>query len=235
LNDLYLAPFDIYLPVPFIWAVVVFFGLGFGQFPDLYFLPPAAWAGFYGPRAFPLSVLRHNSGLARADPGLFLSLSKGQMPPLRTCDRGALRPDRAGNPCFCPGSDRLNPFLNPLPVIWGSLYQPARDIHGYHPTFSADEKQRRLGFAFVARHAARQPYPRPLVRISDKNLEPDEIRQMIYAIMSEQQRSVFEENMEIDFAVTLQPGSALPCQRLYHAQRSGRRVPYHSVDRPDFG
>ncbi len=41
-----------------------------------------------------------------------------------------------------------------------------------------------------------------LVRISDKNLTADEIRQMIYAIMSEQQRSVFEENMEIDFAVT---------------------------------
>jgi twitching motility protein PilT len=41
-----------------------------------------------------------------------------------------------------------------------------------------------------------------LVRISDKNLEPDEIRQMVYAIMSEQQRSIFEENMEIDFAVS---------------------------------
>jgi prepilin signal peptidase PulO-like enzyme (type II secretory pathway) len=32
LNDLYLAPFDIYLPVPFIWVVVVFFGLALGSF-----------------------------------------------------------------------------------------------------------------------------------------------------------------------------------------------------------
>lgn len=41
-----------------------------------------------------------------------------------------------------------------------------------------------------------------LVRINETALTADDIRHMIYAIMSEQQRSVFEENMEIDFAVT---------------------------------
>jgi twitching motility protein PilT len=40
-----------------------------------------------------------------------------------------------------------------------------------------------------------------LTRLTDKALTSDEIREMIYAIMSEQQRSVFEANMEIDFAI----------------------------------
>lgn len=41
-----------------------------------------------------------------------------------------------------------------------------------------------------------------LKRLSDEPLSPDEIRQMIYALMSEHQRSVFEQNMEIDFAIS---------------------------------
>ena len=41
-----------------------------------------------------------------------------------------------------------------------------------------------------------------LIRLSDQMLMADEIRQMIYAIMSDHQRSVFEENMEIDFAIS---------------------------------
>lgn len=41
-----------------------------------------------------------------------------------------------------------------------------------------------------------------LTRINDTPLGPDEIRQMVYTLMSEQQRAAFEENMEIDFAIS---------------------------------
>ncbi len=32
MNDIYLAPFGIYLPLPFIWVVAAFFGLALGSF-----------------------------------------------------------------------------------------------------------------------------------------------------------------------------------------------------------
>lgn len=41
-----------------------------------------------------------------------------------------------------------------------------------------------------------------LRRLSEEKLTGDGIRQMIYALMSESQRTVFEENMEIDFAIS---------------------------------
>lgn len=41
-----------------------------------------------------------------------------------------------------------------------------------------------------------------LRRIGNENLTSDQIRQMIYALMSEHQRALFEENMEVDFAIS---------------------------------